>query len=656
MRSGQPMTAEAKNKKAKTVMLKQKKLYNWETKHFYLYKDVDISNRLPKISNKDNLLTLSKFKDLIQSNINLKKIRNDYNKHLISFYSYFCQQSEIVSKETLEELYLQGFTLEECSEQFNVPKSHMKYLRALYGIKRKGATYINRKKTEPELKESQKQIILGGLLGDAGKLGENSIIRFKQCVDQREYLVWKYEKLKNITAENCIRIISKEDTRYNKINESYRFITSANSFVEECVTQLYTNDKEVPLEYLEKLDALGLAVWYMDDGNTGWSYLRRESTGQNISPELKLCTDSFSLDSINNIIKYLKEKWNINSHYREKKEIKRDTKGQYRIVIDQSSHKEFINIIRPHIIPSMRYKVDYEAYKEYRKHKERIEKREEEKEKIKEDIALSISEETIHSNLFDIYYTNKNFAINIMMNRYDSEYVHNPIECRKVVHVDNFPINSSDNFVKVFTMFEYDWRDKKEQLLNFIKSILKLNSKTAYARKCKVTEQIDKKFYKEHHIQGYGSGTIKCYNLEYDGIIVASIAASKHHRQNASQNALVLNRLCFRDDWNVPGGASKLFKLLKNWAKEEGYDSIISWSDNCWTSGDIYKTLNFNLEEELGPDYFYWDKIEERYRSKQSQKKSATGCPKGKTEREWCYENDRYRLWDRGKKRWSYEL
>ncbi len=36
-------------------------------------------------------------------------------------------------------------------------------------------------------------------------------------------------------------------------------------------------------------------------------------------------------------------------------------------------------------------------------------------------------------------------------------------------------------------------------------------------------------------------------------------------------------------------------------------------------------------------------------------KKSNTGCPEDKTEKEWCLENGYVRIWDCGKKRWSYE-
>lgn len=641
----------SKQKKKITELKKQKLLYNWDSLHFNKYKNEEISLRLPKGSNVDNLLTLNQFKELILKDVSLKELREKYNKHLVSFYSFFCQQDNIVSKEDLEKLYLKGFSLEECANEINIPKSYISYIRVLYGIERKGAKYIKRKNTEPELNNDQKQIIIGSLMGDAGRGGEDSIIKFKQCAAQKEYLLWKFNNLKNIVTDSGITIESKEDKRYNRINESYRFFTSANSFVEKCNKKLYSSGKkDVTLEYLEDLNPLGLAVWYMDDGTTDWSYLKKESTGQNITPEIKVCTDSFSLSSVNKIIAFLKEKFNIESHVRTHKE------DMHRIIINTNSAYEFIKIIKPHVIPSMQYKVDYENYKKYREEKEIKLKKQDYKKDIIEDIIENIDEKTIESNLYDIYYPNKNFAINIITNEYDSEYSNTPIESRKISKVDCFPTNNANTFIRVFTLFEYDWNEKKSQLLNFIKSILGLNNKTAYARKCKITDCLDKDFYKEHHIQGYGMGTIACFNLEYDAEIIASISASRHHRQDRDSKVLVLNRLCFKADWNVPGGASRLFKRLKKWAEEEGYTSIISWSDNCWTDGAIYETLGFKLDDNLGPDYFYWDSNEDRYRSKQSQKKNSVDCPKNLTEREWALKRKLFRLWDRGKKRWTYEL
>ena len=254
----------------------------------------------------------------------------------------------------------------------------------------------------------------------------------------------------------------------------------------------------------------------------------------------------------------------------------------------------------------------------------------------------------------DIYIPEKKFAIEFNGSYWHSEAV---LENGKAYrHHRNKLDLCRENGIYLFNIFEHQWKNRETQILNFIKTILGINSEKIAGRKCIVTNDEQKKFMNDNHIQGYGQGTIKWFNLEYNGEVVASMTASHHHRQNVKRNNIVLNRLCFKDGVNVQGGASKLFKTFKRWAKDEKYDGVISWSDNCWTEGKIYGVLGFELEEEYNPDYFYWDKKNDCYRSKQSQTKRINGCPKEVTERDWCYSLGLYRIYDCGKKRWMYNL
>jgi len=254
----------------------------------------------------------------------------------------------------------------------------------------------------------------------------------------------------------------------------------------------------------------------------------------------------------------------------------------------------------------------------------------------------------------DIYIPEKKFAIEFNGSYWHSEAV---LENGKAYrHHRNKLDLCRENGIYLFNIFEHQWKNRETQILNFIKTILGINSEKIAGRKCTVTNDEQKKFMNDNHIQGYGQGTIKWFNLEYNGEIIASMTASHHHRQNVKRNNIVLNRLCFKDGVNVQGGASKLFKAFKEWATDEKYDGIISWSDNCWTEGKIYGVLGFELEEEYNPDYFYWDKNNDCYRSKQSQTKRINGCPKEVTERDWCYSLGLYRIYDCGKKRWIYNL
>ena len=212
-----------------------------------------------------------------------------------------------------------------------------------------------------------------------------------------------------------------------------------------------------------------------------------------------------------------------------------------------------------------------------------------------------------------------------------------------------------ENGVRIVHIFEHTWKEREKQYLNFLRSSIGLNEKKIMARKCEITNDSCREFFEDNHIQGYGRRTIKYFNLLFNEEIVASMTASTHHR-NSNKDSIILNRLCFSDNATVIGGASKLFKSFCKWAKKEGYKNIISWSDNCWTQGEIYKKLGFTLDSTNRPDYFYYDSVKRRYRSKQSQRKSATGCPFDIKERDWCLERGLFRIWGAGKHRWTYNI
>jgi len=253
----------------------------------------------------------------------------------------------------------------------------------------------------------------------------------------------------------------------------------------------------------------------------------------------------------------------------------------------------------------------------------------------------------------DLYIPAKSFAIEFNGNYWHSEACLDKKARNKHRHKTDL---CREKGIRLFHIFEHQWETRKSQLLNFIRTIVGANEIKIAARKCQITHDVCKDFLNSNHIQGYGQGTIKYFNLVYNDEIVATMTASKHHRQNSSNGSIVLNRLCFKDNITVQGGASKLFKSMVAWAKDELYTDIVSWSDNCWTEGAIYRTLGFDLVQEYGPDYFYWDLKKHRYYSKQSQQKKKTGCPEGMTEREWCIERGLSRIWNCGKKLWKFPL
>lgn len=234
---------------------------------------------------------------------------------------------------------------------------------------------------------------------------------------------------------------------------------------------------------------------------------------------------------------------------------------------------------------------------------------------------------------------------------------HSPEPRKRLYHFEKYKKCLEQN-IQLITIFEDEWHGRKDQCQNFLKSKIKVYDKKVFARKCSVdiiSNKTSKLFHEENHIQGSPRGMIVAYGLFYENKLIGVMSLGRHHR-NSSQ--ITLDRFCVSSGHQISGGASKLFKACTNWAANNNYSKIISWSDNRWSNGNLYKKLGFKLEKKLVPDYSYVNmKNPNKIRiSKQSQAKKNTKCPKNKTEVDWCTERGMARIWDCGKIRWTYNI
>lgn len=215
-----------------------------------------------------------------------------------------------------------------------------------------------------------------------------------------------------------------------------------------------------------------------------------------------------------------------------------------------------------------------------------------------------------------------------------------------------------DQGVQLITIFSDEWEQRQFQCKSHLKSLLGVIERRIYARKCSIKQlakEEARKFFKDYHIQGANNLGVVFFGIVFDNEVVGVMSLGRHSRQY--KDLIVLDRLCFKDGVQVVGGASKLFKSCVKWAKKDGYNSIVSFSDNRWSIGKVYEALQFVLETEYRPDYSYVviDRANARL-SKQSQKKSTVNCPEGLTEYEWAKQRGLSRIWDCGKKRWVFKL
>ena len=208
--------------------------------------------------------------------------------------------------------------------------------------------------------------------------------------------------------------------------------------------------------------------------------------------------------------------------------------------------------------------------------------------------------------------------------------------------------------IRLITVFENEWNDRKEQVKGFLLSALKKNSVKIGARDCEIKEisiEISKDFMDKNHIQGADKSKIS-FGLFYSGELVGAITGGYHPQAvNSEDKTLYLNRLAFKIGLTISGGASKLFSGLKNYAKQNGYEKLVSWSDNRWSEGGVYKQLGFTFESQrekgkglsdgsIWPDFYY------ALRGKLYTRSAAKKIDVSKANK----------VYDCGKKRWSFKL
>jgi hypothetical protein len=254
----------------------------------------------------------------------------------------------------------------------------------------------------------------------------------------------------------------------------------------------------------------------------------------------------------------------------------------------------------------------------------------------------------------DIYIPSLNFAV-----EYCGLYWHSEEYKDKKAHYDKMKM-CNEKGIRLITIFEDEWLERQDQVKNFLLSSINKNSIRLMGRKTEIKEvpKTDATaFLEQHHIQGSPLFEV-AFGLYHNEELQAIITGNKHHRQGFD-HLFVLNRLAFKSDVSISGGSSKLLKALLNYAKNNNYSKLISWSDNRWSEGNVYNKLGFELTEELGPDYSYVKKqsrvSKQSCKKKNLLQKGAQGTMEN-TERELALTLGLWRIWDCGKKRWEIDL
>ena len=197
----------------------------------------------------------------------------------------------------------------------------------------------------------------------------------------------------------------------------------------------------------------------------------------------------------------------------------------------------------------------------------------------------------------DIYIPSKKLAI-----EFNGNYWHSTEKrSDKKYHVNKSEF-AEKNGIFLYHIFEYDWMNRTNHVMNQLNNLIGLNRTTVYARKCKIKDVCSKdayQFLEANHLQGNTQARVRL-GLYYNNELVSIMTFGKPRFNKKYQWELV--RFCSKSGTNVVGGASRLFKYFLKMYKP---DSIISYSDIAHTSGKMYKLLGFKDIEHTDPNYLW---------------------------------------------------
>jgi len=261
-------------------------------------------------------------------------------------------------------------------------------------------------------------------------------------------------------------------------------------------------------------------------------------------------------------------------------------------------------------------------------------------------IAIERNKKILDGGEIDIYLTD--FKIGIEAN---GIYWHSEFFKSSNYHSNKTNIAISKG-ISLIHVWEDDWKTKRDIVKSIILNKLGLNSSKVYARSCKVKEVDSKdyrKFLDENHIQGYSSASIKIGLYLGDDLV--SVMSFGWRRTN-NKREFELIRFCNRLNTNILGGASKLFfYFLKN----HNFDSVVSYADISFFSGDLYRSLGFKNIGISDPNYFWVVDGIRRHRYNFSKRKLVKeGWDPSQTEVEIMHGRGCYRVFSTGQEKWIY--
>lgn len=205
-----------------------------------------------------------------------------------------------------------------------------------------------------KITKESRNLLIALLLGD-GTICSNNVFKLAHAEQQKDYLEWKIKQLNDAGIRNNGLKSYIKTCGYNIGVNVYYTQLNIIPFI-KVLRRIFYKPKKVlgNRKLLNRLDARGIAIWYMDDGHIN---IRKDKDGRPMGFYIKIAT-CLPKDELQVIIDYFKEVWNINFYmfHEGKKE------DSFSLCCGTKEGLKFINIIKKYVlqVPSMAHKIQYD--------------------------------------------------------------------------------------------------------------------------------------------------------------------------------------------------------------------------------------------------------------------------------------------------------
>ena len=242
-----------------------------------------------------------------------------------------------ISEPELRKLYLEDkLTDEEIASQVGCPLKHIRRWRHRWGIETIGRT--ERHEVCP-IEGRLRSILVGSMLGDGrlSRANQVSLYTENHSDSQREYLEWKKKEWGPWSQHDLSPVT------WNLKGKSYAgwILWTVNHVTLNPWHEMFYPEpgpKQLQPQVADLVDALALAIWYMDDGSAGW---------------WPLITFGMKEES-RKVAQSIFQKFNLNPRWAP---LQGNT-GQFFFEGEDQAHL-FISLVKPHIPECMQYKLKF---------------------------------------------------------------------------------------------------------------------------------------------------------------------------------------------------------------------------------------------------------------------------------------------------------